>query len=261
MGEDAPPRMGIEIDGASCLLEEDGSGSRSDEGRAVRMLSLEIARRLCASSWGDDDEDEGESSDVSKRRSVAVYFNSVEQSLLASRELRRSKEGEEDDSRDGDILIHSLGHDSLPPSMVKTKSQRNQKQSDRRIILVVKPTDCDTDSLVRIRENDPGQRPVIRAGVIDHLQSLLFQASASSIPAVVLSPRLSELSPLQAAEADVNRRTGPMGFEQSGYQDSATYGGLEPPVGPTSWLLRDLGEMALLGESFGLVNVAFSCLT
>jgi hypothetical protein len=36
------------------------------------------------------------------------------------------------------------------------------------------------------------------------------------------------------------KRTGPSGFEQSGFQKSSTYGGIEPPVGPTSWLLRDL---------------------
>jgi hypothetical protein len=55
-----------------------------------------------------------------------------------------------------------------------------------------------------------------------------------------MSPRLSELPPLQQYSTTDHYKTGPSGFEQSGYQQSATYGGHEPPIGPTNWLLRDL---------------------
>jgi hypothetical protein len=43
---------------------------------------------------------------------------------------------------------------------------------------------------------------------------------------------------LQHSSFQGYKRTGPSGFEQSGFQRSSTYGGVEPPVGPTSWLLR-----------------------
>lgn len=244
-GKFNPVRMGIEIDGAAHLLER----SSKDEARAMRILSLRIAQRL-GESVGDD----GAKGSIGFR-SVAVYFNSLEQSLLASRELRSWKNNEAGSSFLDRIHIHSLGQDSLPPSMIKEKILRGGQQknasnhgthdnTEESIIIIVKPTDYDSDSPISIRGNSPSsneRQPPVQANVVDKLQSLLFQASASSIPAVVLSPRLSELPPLQQASALTSyKRTGPSGFEQSGFQKSATYGGIEPPVGPTSWLLRDL---------------------
>jgi len=241
-GEDAPARMGIEIDGAAYLSDQS-----NDEGRAMRIISLQIAQRLCSYPW-----DGGEKS--VRPRSVAVYFNSLKQSLLASRELSDWK-SKIKKSFDHDYLDHikilCIGQDSLPSNMVKEKKKRNQQTRKTQstdtipenIILIVKPTDYDTDSLIPVH-GDPhssaaiDHRPTIQANVVDKLQTLLFQASASSVPAVVLSPRLSELPPLQAM-SETYKRTGPSGFEQSGFQKSATYGGIEPPVGPTSWLLRD----------------------
>mmetsp|Transcript_31674 Transcript_31674/g.66605 ORF Transcript_31674/g.66605 Transcript_31674/m.66605 type:complete len:536 (-) Transcript_31674:52-1659(-) len=248
--EGIPARMGIEIDRAAYLLEKS-----NDEGRAMRILSLQIAKRLSTLPW-----DEMESS--VGPRSVAVYFNSVEQSLLASRELSRLKEEEHnaDHVSLGRIHIQSLSQDSLPSSMVKGKAQRNQSSTDsgESIILIVKPTDYNADSLIPINGDfQSDHQPTIQANIVDKLQSLLFKASASSIPAVVLSPRLSELPPLQQSSVEAYKRTGPSGFEQSGFQKSSTYGGIEPPVGPTSWLLRDLvppvyvwvGRATTIGQS------------
>lgn len=226
MRKDGPARMGIEIDGVAYLSEQP-----YDEGRAMRMLALRIAQRLSASPWDDIDNSSG-------CRPVAIYFSTMEQSLLASRELSRLKE--EEDSLGQEALDHiyilCLGQDSLPPSMVKQKVVRDGGKKDNHqtqstssyesMVLIVKPTDYDAST--------------IQANVVDKLQSLLFQASASSIPAVVISPRLSELPPLQQSASETYKRTGPSGFEQSGFQKSSTYGGIEPPVGPTSWLLRDL---------------------
>jgi len=225
---EAPARMGIEIDGAACLSDQS-----DDEGRAMRILSLQIAWRLCSSPW-EDGESDGERS--AKPRSVAVYFNTVQQSLLASRELGRWKNEEGLDR----ISIRCLGHDSLPQNMIKQKG-REDEQATMGIVLVVKPSDYDSDSLVPVHGLDKRQshQPTIQADVVQKLQSLLFQSSASNIPVAVLSPRLTELSPLQSMANDY-KRTGPSGFEQSGFQRSSTYGGIEPPVGPTSWLLRDL---------------------
>lgn len=220
--KDVPARMSMEIDGAAYLADPCESG---DEGRAMRVLSLHIAQRLTFPWEG------AESSD--RRRSVAVYFNSVEHSLLASRELSRWKDRGEK-SLDH-ITIHCLGQDSVPSGMVQKRESKHSKSNEQEsIILIVKPTDYDADRNPVAAE----RQPAIQANVIDKLQALLFQASASSIPAVVLSPRLSELSPLQSMSDYI--RTGPSGFEQSGYQQSSTFGGIEPPVGPTSWLLRDL---------------------
>ena len=199
----------------------------------MRIVSLQIAHRLSTHSW-----DSMES--TSEPRSVALYYNSMEQSLLASRELSRMKDekGMNIDDRSFDsIFIRSLGQDTLPSSMVKEKGAARQKKSKNdnanknpgeSIIVIVKPADYDSNSLIPVHGGGEGQ-PTIQANVIDKLQSLLFQASASSVPAVILSPRLSELAPLQQLSADANKRTGPSGFEQSGFQKSSTYGGIEPP--------------------------------
>jgi hypothetical protein len=217
--------MGVEIDGAASLFQSlQGatylSEKSSDEKRAMRILSLLLAKRLSKLPW-----DKTDSTDM-QDRSVAVYFNSVEQSLLATRELSRLKMDNE--NAYDHIQIYCLGQNE--------KSQSAKTVSVEKIILVVKPTDYDANTLLPAHDNSIHQ-PRIQSNVVDKLQSLLFQASASSIPAVVLSPRLSELPPLQQASQEY-KRTGPSGFEQSGFQKSSTYGGIEPPVGPTSWLLR-----------------------
>ena len=233
--QDTTPRMGVEIDGAAYLLE-----NSNDEGRAMRRLSLQIAKRLSTLPWDKTDSSAG------RVRSVAVYFNSVEQSLLASRELSLLKKDGKNADRNcfNNIQIHCLGQDSVPLVLVNDKSSTVPEE---RIILIVKPTDYDANSLIPTHD-DSRHRPRIQTNVVDKLQALLFQASASSIPAVVLSPRLSELPPLQQA-SEAYKRTGPAGFEQSGFQKSSTYGGIEPPVGPTSWLLR--GEKT--GHAFFLL--------
>jgi hypothetical protein len=218
-------RMGIEIDGAAYLFSSDDmqfEERSADEGKALRILSLKIAARLARLH-----EDEHE-----ELQSVAVYYNSLEQTLLASNELRRLKQTSDAmlcRSLD-QIDIFSVNQHSLPEYMKRPKKSKDRASSNG-VILVVKPTDYNVDSSFY---------PTIHSDIIENLQSLLLQASASSVPAVVISPRLSELPPLQQYSTTDRFKTGPSGFEQSGYQQSATYGGHEPPVGPTNWLLRDL---------------------
>ncbi|EED95524.1 predicted protein [Thalassiosira pseudonana CCMP1335] len=242
---DTPARMGIEIDGAAYLLSSyelaDNSiqsdflrGKSTDEGRALRILSLEIARRLSV-PWDGFEEAELNTSTASGRL-VAVYFNSMEQTLMASNELRRLKQTYSD-RRDEEgldrIQIFCLGQHTLPNCMIqqKRKSKQSNYKSKKGIVLIVKPTDYETDS----------PTTTIHTNTIEKLQSILLQASASSVPAVVLSPRLTDLPPLQQPPTThPYKRTGPSGFEQSGFQRSSIYGGVEPPAGPTSWLLRDL---------------------
>lgn len=231
-------RMGIEIDGAAYLLRSEdlrGRERSTDEGRALRILSLKIACRLA--SLRDDELCNG---------SVAVYYNSIDQTFLASNDLRRLRETCDASlsSSFDRIQILCVGQHSLPHNMLR----RRRKTSTNGLILIVKPTDYNFDSPVAIEnEFDSSDEtkqttyyPTIHSDIIDKLQSLLFQAAASSVPAIVISPRLSELPPLQQYSTSYRYKTGPSGFEQSGFQQSATYGGLEPPVGPTSWILRDL---------------------
>ena len=232
--------MGIEIDGAAYLLssEDVQSGRRgTDEGRALRILSLKIAGRLAAHGGR-----------YAALQPVAVYFNSMEQTLLASNELRHMKQMSEAPFRQclDKIQIFCVDEHTLPDNMMGRK-QDKAKTIGNGIILIVKPTDYNFDSPTATASifdssSDDHKKfyPTIHSDIIDKLQSLLFQASASSIPAVVISPRLTELPPLQQYSTTYHYKTGPSGFEQSGFQQSSTYGGLEPPIGPTSWLLRDL---------------------
>jgi hypothetical protein len=226
---EVPARMGIEIDGASFLLSKEHLQSDikgTAEGRAMIIFSLELARRLVASPWnGFEDARSG-------LRSCAVFYNTMDQALMASRQLSRLKE-EERTSKDmlEQIHISWLGQGSLPEHL----GMKRAKKPANGLVLVVKPTDYDIDSPIR----NIG-RPTVYADCIEKLQRILFQASAASLPAIVISPRLTELAPLVQPVTTHTYKTGPWGHEQSNYQRSATYGGLEPPVGPTSWLLRDL---------------------
>jgi hypothetical protein len=72
------------------------------------------------------------------------------------------------------------------------------------LVLVVQPTDW----------NNEVNPPSPSVGTVQQLQSLLAKASIARIPAVVVSPRLTE---------QFDER----GIEQSGYQQSSTYGGVE----------------------------------
>ncbi len=263
-------RMGVEIDGAAYLFPFMGS-IRVDEGRAIRILSLEIAGLLVSSPWvgfEESDEEERNNDVVGGHRSVAVYYNSMDQALMASRDLRRMRENHSNTENDkwDNVHICFLGQDSIPFSNIQKKLRKQKRrsaheQSSQEIILIVKPTDYDVDSRIK-GQNSIQLHSKIQPNIIDKLQSLLFKASAANIPAAVISPRLSELPPLQqqspfAGSSTTSRyRTGPSGFEQSGFQRSATYGGIEPPVGPTPWLLRDLSPPVYVwvGCSWDIMN-------
>lgn len=230
---EVPARMGIEIDGASFLLQKkhiqsDVKGTA--EGRAMLIFSLELARRLVASPWNGFEE---ASEDAA--RAVAIFYNSMHQALMASRELSRlKKEACTDRDKLDQIQICWLGQECLPIHMRHKRGKKFTKPTSG-LVLVVKPTDYDIDSPIH-----KIGRPAIYTDCTEKLQRILFQASASSFPAVVISPRLTELAPLVQPPTTHTHKTGPWGYEQSSYQRSSMYGGSEPPIGPTSWLLRDL---------------------
>lgn len=184
-----PARMGIEVDGASFLLtkkhiQSDVKGTA--EGRAIIIFSLELAKRLVESPWSGF-EDIG----VGDERCVAIFYNSMRNALMASRELSRLKqESAEADSDTFDhIHICWLGQECLPAHMEKKRGKKPPTKI-KGLVLVVKPTDYDIDLPI----SNTGQ-PTVYADCTEKLQKILFQASASCLPTVVVSPRLTELAP------------------------------------------------------------------
>ena len=187
-------RMGIEVDGLSFL-----DGSFRTEDSALRFFSILLAREISHS--------------FDKNCRVAIFFSSLEESLLAVNDLKKMDVS-------ANISINCITQDSLPASMMKGSERKRDHNRDidkSNVVLIVKPSDLANGRL--------------QPGMSDRLQKIFFQASASSVPTVVLSPRLSELSS--------RVRPGMNGLEQSGFQESSSYGGLEPPK-QTLWLLRDL---------------------
>ncbi len=66
-------------------------------------------------------------------------------------------------------------------------------------------------------------------GTVEALQKLCASAAIEHVPTVVLSPRfLANEIPYSGGS-----------WDQSGFQQSAIYGGIEPPRGPTPWVMRD----------------------
>lgn len=218
-------RIGIELDGASCLFQGESNA------RATRLVSLKLAGKLSQSPW------EGyEPSKSNKNRPVVVYFNTIKQALTASHELQLLKRIEQENSAHNDdsttcydnVKILCLGQESgLPRELIK-KRPANQKKVDslsagtvdptRGLLLVVQPSDYNAEY------RPPGPS----VGTVEAFQRLVACAAVAEIPTVILSPRfLANEIPYAGS------------WEQSGYQQSAVYGGIEPPRGPTPWVMRD----------------------
>ncbi len=185
-----------------------------------------------------------ESNEQTKTRPIALYFNTLNQALKASSELQLLKQIAHQHNQDisiyQNIRILCLGQDTIPDDMIrkKMKNTENKHNEKRRkkwgasrelssgtvdprngMVIVVQPSDFNFES------KPPGPS----YGTVHDLQKLLSRASVNQIPSVVISPRLTEQMEVE----------GLSGIEQSGYQKSSTYGGVEPPRGPTPWLLRD----------------------
>eukprot|EP00957_Ditylum_brightwellii_P161806 12319172-Ditylum_brightwellii.AAC.1 len=121
------------------------------------------------------------------------------------------------------------------------------------LLLIVRPTDYN------IEFKPPGPS----FGTIDALQMLLARASVHYLPCVVISPRLTEqlgggtigITTTNDGGSGSGTSSG-NGWDQSGYQKSATYGGAEPPNGPTPWIIRDLYPPVYtwVGCALNLVN-------
>lgn len=225
-------RIGIEIDDAQYLFQPKLGSS----GDAIRRVALEIAAKLSVRPWVGFEDDAQVDNNVKNggevsSRPVAIYLNTIKQSLIASKELLLLKRIAKDEQtgaaskRYDNITIHCLqqhGHkddDIIPKHMCRSKPIRNLQKGTvdpkQGIVLVVQPTDYNSEF------RPPG--PSI--GAIDALQQLAARATVQGLPVVLISPRFLEKSTQR--------------WDQSGYQRSSVYGGLEPPKGPTPWLLRD----------------------
>lgn len=266
-------RLGIEIDGARHLLSSwnsdhshlygsfvknnvqgkafsirrDAIGSNTDvllEGKGLRIFSLILASKLNQwpwdgleddTPWDDDNNMKVHGKDLSKRP-VALFYNTIRQALQASQELKMMQQISKIRGKEGmyeNIRILCLGQDDIPKDMMKPVKTKKNNTARRRwgkskeltegkvdptigVIMIVQPTD----------RNNEATPPSPSVGTLQHLQKLLARATIAKIPTVVISPRLTE---------QMDGR----GIEQSGYQKSSTYGGVEPPKGPTPWILRD----------------------
>lgn len=223
-------RIGIEIDGAHHLLPH------LSEGSAIRRVALVLAAKLSRGYWEGFEEQE---INAQKARPVAIYFNTIKQSLLASQELQLLKRA--DIMRDGDkprgkfknVTILCLGQeDEIPANMRQAKTSARRRSADvgrgktepqRGVLLVVQPTDF----------NDEFEPPGPSVGSVCSLQTLIARATIQGLPTVVVSPRFLASHDLAVA-----------GWDQSGYQQSAIFGGAEPPRGPTPWVMRDFNPPA-----------------
>jgi len=223
---------GLSIMNDMLLVDKEESRETIEkESRALRRFSLVLASKLGNATWVGLEESDYETANA-KARPVAIFYSTVKQALFASKELQLlrqiSKLENGDSSMYDHIQILCLGQDDIPKEMThdtRTNGRRPWGSSrqvnagkvnpNKGIILIVQPTDF----------NHEVQPPSPAVNAVTQLQVLLARASVVQIPAVVISPRLTEqwLS----------------GIEQSGYQKSSTYGGIEPPKGPTPWILRD----------------------
>lgn len=220
-------RIGLEIDGVEHLFP---GPHRLTPASGIRRIALLLAAKLSSEeSWMPYEH--AKQMNSSKSRPVALCFNTIKQALIASNDLKQLELDHANGlGRHGvvspfeNIRIQCI-HDGVPKELRLNplRRRRNNGLADgyvdasKGFLLIVQPTDYNFE------HKPPG--PAVDA--IGNLQRLVAQASVEELPIIVLSPRfLSNESPYG-------------GWDQSGYQQSATYGGIEPPKGPTPWIMRD----------------------
>ena len=240
-------RLGIEIDGAEYLFSLAGRGKRS----AIRRVALQLAEKLSRAPWSGYEDSGVVNDDDSRvasrkhdpaptkstaRRPVVLYFNHIKQAMAACYELlllKRQAIEKGDELAYSDVTIMTLNEDSTIPTemlqsgnqqttgstTIKRKALKCNVDPTRGLLLVVQPTDY----------NDEYQPPGPAVCSISAFQKLAAHASVAEIPIVCLSPRFLA-HPSSASY---------YAWDQSGYQQASAYGGVEPPLGPTPWILRD----------------------
>lgn len=222
-------RIGIEIDGAEHLFPE---VHRLPPASGIRRVSLLLAAKLSKKESWEQFEHPGESTkNVLKYRPVTVCFNTIKQALAASNDLKLLKlEHARGIGKDGvespfeNIQVQCV-RDGIPKNFLLDRSRKRRNNGLARgfvnvtkgLLMVVQPTDYNLEHL------PPG--PAVDA--VGNFQRLAAQATVEEVPMIVLSPRFLSNEIVYG------------GWDQSGYQKSAVYGGVEPPKGPTPWIMRD----------------------
>mmetsp|Transcript_6084 Transcript_6084/g.10612 ORF Transcript_6084/g.10612 Transcript_6084/m.10612 type:complete len:435 (+) Transcript_6084:837-2141(+) len=207
-------RIGIEIDGAQNLFSHSNPRHRQS---ALRLVSLLLAAKLSEGPWEGFEEKQKEFT-----RPVAIYFNTIKQSLVASQDLANLRQLY--DFNFDNIVVGCLGQDEIPEHMQNAAGKRVKRLAkgmvDPRqgVIIVVQPTDF----------NDEFRPPGPSIGTLGDLQQLSTRAQIHALPVVVVSPRFLS-----------HKHHEYPCWDQSGYQASEVYGGVEPPRGPTPWVMRD----------------------
>lgn len=226
-------RIGVEIAGAKNLFSQ-SMGSDAD---SIRKISLMIAARLSKGPW------EGyEAVTEYFTRPVAIYFNTIKQSLVASQELSILNQiSSKKECGHDTIVIRTLGQDAeIPPNMRRRTKiakglPKGQVNPEQGIIIVVQPSDF----------NDEFRPPGPAIDSVTYLQQLAARAAVENLPLVVISPRFLVHQPPFANN-----------WDQSGFQQSSVFGGSEPARGPTPWILRDFFPPAFVwvGSAVSLTN-------
>jgi len=242
-------RLGIEIDGLRYFFNEISVTNTHDsqltshvdevtadlETMALCRFSILLAIPLVHEPWEGLEKISPSSHHRREGRDIVIYFNTLKQTLVASQELQSLKRWARDQGYDESpyrrIRILSI-QDDIPPDMLVDITKGNKKivkrnlaygkvDPTRGVILIVQPSDL----------NHEFKPPCPVFGSTSLLQRLLARSSIHSLPVVVISPRLTE-----SLNSDQCETTG---FDQSGFQKSSTYGGIEPPKGTSPWILRD----------------------
>ncbi|CAJ1941391.1 unnamed protein product, partial [Cylindrotheca closterium] len=220
-------RIGIELSGLRSLFP---SYRKMSNGQAMRITALMLCSKVSMnSSWERFEKAENHPADQSHNpytRTVVAYFSTRSEALMASRTLQQLKICDKKHNYEN-IRIHCLS-DGIPNDLqldirrrqVWNGLSRGSVDARRGICVLVQPTDFNT-------EQTPAA-PVVDA--IKNFQELAARASVQQLPLICISPRFLNYNDDIVHEI---RR------DQSGYQQSAVYGGIEPPKGPTPWIMRD----------------------
>jgi hypothetical protein len=236
-------RIGIELDHVQALFaRENSSSSSSSSASGIRKLSLLLAGKLATQPWDgyETNQFHSDTHRITKgepTRPIVLYFNTIKQALMASHELGILRRIEHEthatttstaSTRYDSVTILSLDREATIPESLCRRPRRKGTSSNpavngcvdptRGLLILVQPTDYD----------DEYRPPGPNVGSVERLQRLVAQAAIYQLPTVVLSPRYLK-HPHFPEEA----------YEQSGFQQSGYYGGVEPPKGPTPWVLRD----------------------
>ena len=278
-------RMGIEIDGVRYLLNDSENPMKESMGliRLVLLVALNLSQGTLWESYEIESQSERERErererekernkneiiSKSKARPIVLYFTTMKEVLLASKQLKYLKK--EYPSKNlfsfplqifDRIEIKCLG-DDIPKHMQSNKKKSKSKSKSKIIqnsqidptkglIFMVQPTSTlgtSSSSLMTPSESFSSVPP------LESIQKTMIRATLNEIPVIMISPRFQSIENVTPQRyVPANKRGG---IDSSGYQHSDIYGGFEP-ARPSPWLLRDFNPsvFAWVATSIGQYKV------